>query len=70
MSQLRPLTQIKNELLFGTEKFLLRIRTNSKRQPYEMPDKHLCHPITSCKIIQGGRVGGWEEKRISTMQNL
>ena len=32
-----------------------------------MPNKPLCHPITSHKITQGGRVGG---KKNKTVQNL
>ena len=32
-SQLRPLTQIKHNSLFGTERSLLRIQTKSKQQP-------------------------------------
>ena len=32
-----------------------------------MPNKPLCHPMTSHKIIQGGRVG---VKKNGTVQNL
>ena len=60
--QLRSLTQIKHNSLFGTERSLLRIRTKSKQQP--MMCKPLCHPMTSRKITEGGRVGGKKNKTV------
>ena len=60
--QLRSLTQIKQKSLFGTERSLLRIRTKSKQQP--MMCKPLCHPMTSRKITEGGRVGGKKNKTV------
>ena len=55
-------TQMKQKSLFGTERSLLRIRTKSKQQP--MMCKPLCHPMTSRKITEGGRVGGKKNKTV------
>ena len=53
---------MKQKSLFGTERSLLRIRTKSKQQP--MMCKPLCHPMTSRKITEGGRVGGKKNKTV------
>ena len=67
MPQLHPPTQIKHNSLFGAERSLLRIRTNSKQKLMICLINLSATLMTSHKIIQGRRVGG---KKNETVHNL
>ena len=54
------ITQIKHNLLFGTERSLLRIQTNSKQKPM------IC--LINLSATLGGRVGG--KKKTNSTQSL
>ena len=58
-----PDTNIKTQFVFWHREKFIR-NTNKKKKKLMIYNKPLCHPMTSYKITQGGRVGGKKNETV------